>query len=340
MKARNERRIQCAPHQIMTFACPVPGAPLRTRIEDHTRQRFGAIDRFLGERIGSPWRERPRLVRSDPAHTPRRDLWEFALQANVLLRLYKAGRLVSDLTGRMSALTVDAFQFQSERHPLCLLGASQPVTDDLATAWHPQFHGRSVFPGCTDFEDAWQRTSKAMGLLEPYPDFAELVWGECGAICFISADPAMDEGHCISLASKMVPGLVYVSLAPPILLAESLVHEAAHLRFRALEEVTELYAGGPDVRLKTPLRADPRPVSGLMHQLVVLRHLVALYEKLSVSEEATVARQRPQVEKRFQVHLQDLDAGKRMAEEAAPALTSDGRELLDRLLEDSESTLL
>ena len=320
----------------MKFTCPVLGESLKARIEDHTRLRFGVIDRFLNERLGASWSQRPRLIAADPGQTPRKDLWEFALQANVLIRLHKAGRLESGIP----SLTVDAFRFHSEGHAVCLLGTSQPVTDDLATAWHPQFHGRSVFPGCSDFGDAWQRTRKALDLLAPYPDFTELVLGECGAICFISANPPMEEGQCISLASKMVPGLIYVSLAPPILLVESLVHESAHLRFRALEEVTELYSGGPDMRVKTPLRADPRPVSGLMHQLVVLRYLAALYEKLRASAEATLARQRPQVEKRFQVHLQDLDAGKRMARDVASALTSEGRRLLDRLLEDSEPVLL
>lgn len=320
----------------MNFTCPVLGVSLKARIEDRTRHRFGIVDRFLIEQLGPPWMQRPRLVSSDPSETPRKDLWEFALQSNMLLRLYKAGCLECGLP----SLTVDASRFVAEGHALCLLGASQPVTDDLATAWHPQFQGRGVFPTCSDFEDAWQRTRKALGLLAPYADFTELVFGECGAICFIDADTPLEEGQCISMTSKMVPGLVYVSLAPPILLAESLVHESAHLRFRALEEVTELYSDGPNMRVQTPLRTDPRPVSGLMHQLVVLRYLAALYEKLRASAEATVARQRPQVEKRFRVHLQDLDAGKRMARDVAWALTSDGRSLLDRLLEDSEPILL
>jgi hypothetical protein len=276
------------------------------------------------------------LIQSNPDQTPRKNLWEFALQSNVLLRLFKAGLLESDLP----TLTVDAVRVNSDDPKLCLLGDSQPVTDDLAAAWHPQFHGCSIFPACPDFDDGWQKTRKALGLLAPYPDFTELVLGECGAICFINAKPPMREGHCISLTSKMVPGLIYVSLVPPILLAESLVHESAHLRFRALEEVTKLYSGGPEVRVKTPLRPDPRPVSGLIHQLVVLRYLAAFYEKLRVSTDATLVRQRPQVEKRFQVHLEDLDAGKRIARDVATALTPDGRRLLDRLLEDSEPLLL
>ena len=320
----------------MNFACPVLSDSLKGKIDNHTRRRFGVIDRFLNEQFFEHWFQRPRLLPRDPCQIPRKDLWEFALQSNVLLRLFKAGRL----DYRLPELTVDAFRFDENGRAICFLGASQPVSDDLATAWHPQFHGRSVFPSCCDSEEAWQLTRKALGLLAPYTDFIELVLGECGAICFISADPPMEEGQCISLASKMVPGLIYVSRAPTILLTESLVHESAHLRFRALEEVIELYSGGPDMRVKTPLREDPRPVSGFMHQLVVLRYLTALYENLRASEEPTVARQRPQIEKRFQVHLEDLDAGKRMAKDVASALTSNGRRLLERLLEDSEPITL
>ena len=319
----------------MNFACPSISETIKARIEEYTRRRFGVIDRFLYEQFSDSWSKRSRMIRSETEHTQRKNLWEFALQSNALLRLHKASKIDCQLP----ELTVNSFQFGSDTYKLFLLGSSSVVTDDLATAWHPQFHGRSVSPSCTDFADAWLRTRKAIGLLEPYPDFAELIHNECGAICFITSAPEMEEGQCISLASKMVPGLIYVSPTSPILLAESLVHESAHLRFRALEEVTELYSEGPNMPVKTPLRTDPRPVSGLMHQLVVLRYLAALYQQLRTSNDKTILRQHQQVEKRFQQHQQDLDAGKKMARDAVPALTSDGRRLLGMLLEDSEPLL-
>ncbi len=318
------------------FACPILSKSLRDRVQTQTRQRFGVIDRFLIEQLGESWIQRPRLILSDPTKVPRKDLWEFALQSNLLLRLFKAGRLKSGLPN----LTVDAFRMYADGYSYCFLAASQPLKDDLSTAWHPEFHGSRVSPACSDFEDALERTLQALRLLSPYPDFIELVQSECGAICFIGSDPPIQEGQCISLASKMVPGLIYVSLTAPILLAESFVHESAHLRFRSLEEVSEFYSGGQDMLVNTPLRKDPRPVSGLMHQLVVLRYLTALYEKLLTSTHEAILRQRPQVEKRLHVHLQDLGAGKWMAKDAASALTPEGRRLLDRLLEDSEPILL
>jgi len=324
----------------MKFACPLLDDSLKARIEHHTRLRFSVIDRFMGEQHGASWLQRPRLIRGEPSHFIRKDLWEFALQSNFLMRLNKGGLLNLSQRSDIPDLTVDAFRFETDEYSMCLLGASKLVTDDLATAWHPKFHGRKIFPGGMDFPLAWQQTLKALGLLATFPDFIDLIRSECGAICFIDANPHMEEGQCISLASKMVPGLVYVSSAPHILLAESLVHESAHLRFRAMEEVTEFYVGGQDIRVMTPLRTDPRPISGLIHQLVVLRHLTALYEKFCSSGDPAIDQQRHRVEKRFRLHLQNLDEGKRMVSSVKSALTPDGRKLLDRLLEDSESTLL
>jgi hypothetical protein len=322
----------------MTFECPELSDALKRRIEDHTRRRFSVIDRFLAEQYGVTWLSRPRLIRTEPSHTPRKDLWEFALQANFLLRLYKSVK--TDVRPRPEEMTVDAFRFQADGNSLCLLGKSTLVSDDLETAWHPKFHGRKVFPSMDDFDADWHQTCKALSLLAPYPEFINLVRSECGALCFVNSEPAMGDGLCISLTSRMVPGLVYASAAHPILLAESLVHEAAHLQFRAVEEVADLYVDLPDALVVTPLRADPRPPSGFMHQLVVLRHLTALYDKLRISEEDNVLSQRRQVEKRFALHLHDLEAGKRLAKDAEGTLTQEGRRLLECLLECSEPTLL
>lgn len=321
------------------FVCPVLENSLRAQIECQTGLKSGVIDRFLSEQYGKTWTGRPKLILGDVNQAPRRNLWEFALQSNVLLRRFKSDRSSGHGLGGLPGLRVDGKCFDFWGYAFWLPTSCVVISDDLATAWHPKFHGRHVFPDCTDSSAAWKSTCKALELITPYPDFKELVFGECGAVCFISANPRIDEGQCISLTSKTVPGMAYASSMPSILLTESLVHESVHLRFRAIEEVKDLYARGIDSRVATPLRTDLRSVSGLMHQLVVLRYLCSLYEMLVVSEDATIARQRPQVEKRFHVHTQDLDAGKRMARDVKNTLTLDGRELLDRLLEDSEPLL-
>ncbi|MFG2666621.1 aKG-HExxH-type peptide beta-hydroxylase [Streptomyces sp. NPDC048387] len=65
-------------------------------------------------------------------------------------------------------------------------------------------------------------------------------------------------------------------------LAEALVHEGTHTRCNAAALVTAFLAPAADTvtPVSTPLRADPRPLSGLFQQTVVLVRLVLLYRRL------------------------------------------------------------
>ena len=65
-------------------------------------------------------------------------------------------------------------------------------------------------------------------------------------------------------------------------LAEAVVHEAAHTRCNAAAVSRPFLAATEESRLalvQTPLRSDPRPLSGLFQQLVVLVRSALLYEK-------------------------------------------------------------
>ncbi|MGW0195119.1 aKG-HExxH-type peptide beta-hydroxylase [Nonomuraea sp. NPDC003201] len=67
-------------------------------------------------------------------------------------------------------------------------------------------------------------------------------------------------------------------------LAESLVHEGTHTRCNSAAVAEPFFTGqgsqNPDTLVETPLRADPRPISGLFQQLVVLVRCGVLYERL------------------------------------------------------------
>ncbi|MFI6585454.1 aKG-HExxH-type peptide beta-hydroxylase [Embleya sp. NPDC050493] len=73
-------------------------------------------------------------------------------------------------------------------------------------------------------------------------------------------------------------------LPGPIRLAEALVHEGTHTRCNAATVAAEPFLrrlaedDGPLVA--TPLRADPRPLTGLFQQAVVLARSVLLYRRL------------------------------------------------------------
>ncbi|MCF6470679.1 hypothetical protein FAF44_20100 [Nonomuraea sp. MG754425] len=65
-------------------------------------------------------------------------------------------------------------------------------------------------------------------------------------------------------------------------LAESLLHEATHSLCNAAAVSEPLVASGPEGRaplVATPLRADDRPLAGLLQQLVVLVRCASLYRR-------------------------------------------------------------
>ncbi|MFE6868589.1 HEXXH motif-containing putative peptide modification protein [Kitasatospora sp. NPDC057692] len=109
-------------------------------------------------------------------------------------------------------------------------------------------------------------------------------------------------------------------LAGPVRLAEALVHEGTHNRCNAAAAGTPfLRPSDPDVLLPTPLRADPRPLTGLFQQVVVLARLVLLYRNLP---------QEPAVRARQAVLLDQGRDGASSLRRHADALTPAGGELL------------
>ncbi|MCX5379740.1 HEXXH motif-containing putative peptide modification protein [Streptomyces sp. NBC_00091] len=90
-------------------------------------------------------------------------------------------------------------------------------------------------------------------------------------------------------------------LPGPVRFAEALVHEGTHTRCNAAA-LTEPFlipdepqgtdadapGGGGELLVATPLRADPRPLTGLFQQTVVLARSVLLYRRLAVLEDPAV----------------------------------------------------
>ncbi|MFI1379733.1 aKG-HExxH-type peptide beta-hydroxylase [Embleya sp. NPDC020886] len=72
-------------------------------------------------------------------------------------------------------------------------------------------------------------------------------------------------------------------LPGPVRLAEALVHEGTHTRCNAASVADEPFlrpAEGDGPLVATPLRADPRPLTGLFQQAVVLARSVLLYRRV------------------------------------------------------------
>ncbi|MBB5936424.1 aKG-HExxH-type peptide beta-hydroxylase [Streptomyces zagrosensis] len=115
-------------------------------------------------------------------------------------------------------------------------------------------------------------------------------------------------------------------LPGPVRLAEALVHEGTHTRCNVSAVREPLLMPAADERagpLATPLRADPRPLSGLFQQTVVLARCVLLYKRLA-------ARGTPAVRARHDRLLADLGTAAHTLNAHRAELTGHGRQLLDR----------
>ncbi|MCM2392532.1 aKG-HExxH-type peptide beta-hydroxylase [Streptomyces albipurpureus] len=134
-------------------------------------------------------------------------------------------------------------------------------------------------------------------------------------------------------------------LSGVVRLAEALVHEGAHTRCNAaavadpfLQPERLLSSGAPDapggsggLLVTTPLRADPRPLTGLFQQLVVLARSVLLYRRLAGQGSAVDARHAQLLVSAHQAvdtltaHRQALTPhGRRVLAESAALLESPG----------------
>ncbi|MFF7727010.1 aKG-HExxH-type peptide beta-hydroxylase [Streptomyces sp. NPDC008001] len=124
-------------------------------------------------------------------------------------------------------------------------------------------------------------------------------------------------------------------------LAEALVHEGTHNRCNAAAVREPFLTSAADAcagPLATPLRADPRPLSGLFQQTVVLARCVRLYGRAAGAGTAMApaAAAGPDtaaaaaVRARHDRLLRDLRAAVATLEDHRAGLTEHGRRLLDR----------
>lgn len=132
----------------------------------------------------------------------------------------------------------------------------------------------------------------------------ESVWpGAAAELSTVLVQIALLDGPAIDgFTDFTVHGAVFVrrdrftpnadGLPGPVRLAEALVHEGAHTRCNAASVTARpflrpLEKNGPMVT--TPLRVDPRPLTGLFQQMVVLARSVLLYRRLLAEDTVEAA---------------------------------------------------
>lgn len=305
------------------------------------RERTRVLDDWLIGQFGSDWDLAKRAWGVTPdilgaANT--RDLWRFFLPALHLVRLvevspqsdFRKDPQVSLAELQQSPLVLGQIDGDLPSHPaMTVLGKHVSIDSDLASAWHPSLEGKELRVLDRDTNGAATKClQSAFDLVaRTSPRSLELVVNECGAICLIVPIPDLGSGYCVSLTSKLVPGVAYLSSVPTILSAESLVHEAAHLRLSRRELEEPMYVD-PNRLVSTPLRTDMRPVSGLLHQVWVLVHLCELYEELHSDQTELMRINREKVRSRLRGHRDDLKRGIAALDAVMDAFSPAGHSLI------------
>ncbi|MDN3358492.1 HEXXH motif-containing putative peptide modification protein [Actinomadura sp. DC4] len=105
-------------------------------------------------------------------------------------------------------------------------------------------------------------------------------------------------GRAIGFADIYTHGLIALRAieltAPLAKLAEEIVHESSHVRLNSLLASTPCLLDDGGKVYETPLREDPRPAAGLLHQLFVLARLCEWHDRLgerAIPERVTEARE-------------------------------------------------
>ena len=259
----------------------------------------------------------------------RADLWQERLVLNHLARQtdmkYSSTLSYKQLTSGLVKSVVP------EYNNVKLAGKAAAIDSDLSAAWHPEISGCQIEASelVDDCKSTLQLMHRALDLLSNHALSRALVDNHCRAVSIVHAVPELQPGQCISLCSKSVPGLIFFSKAPIILTTESIVHETAHQMLYAIDETNSLVLDA-NARLHTPLRTDPRPISGLLHQTWVLWHLVRLYRCIIDVDHPSVVANRDKIIRRLDRHRQDYMTGLTIISSHKHMLTQHGVRLIEK----------
>lgn len=209
---------------------------------------------------------------------------------------------------------------------------NEVIENDLLKIQHPSLPPGSVMTSKHDQNTIYREDLSAAGkILKLVPGLKEESLKYFGAICFVESPNLKQAGECISTSSKYVPGLIYSSEVPPILLAECIIHESAHLQLFYLEAANNLY-NDYECSIQTPLRPDLRPPAGLLHQIFVLIRLREFYKTLSISKSSLVVKSMRQIHKRCGDIAFELASGLSAIRDNRSRYTRSGNEIIDTMI--------
>lgn len=208
---------------------------------------------------------------------------------------------------------------------------------ELTRTFHPSTEGARVFcenPSGVRYEELVNRYRTALDFLAKYDSVGFSIFtGSVTAIAPLGLDPQLEDGKCFSMSIGTSPGLVLLTVTPVILLAETLLHESAHNRLSAVDGIKRLWRSG-SVRVKSPLRTDARPISGLYHQAYVLFNLCRYHALLrEISGDIAIEKNRRQIDKRIAEFTFGLNAAIETLRANEKELTPFGLMVLDAMMQ-------
>jgi len=216
---------------------------------------------------------------------------------------------------------------------LDIIKESKSIEFLLQFIFHPDYDPsgglRVGFKSIEEYNLFIENFRKALSLInQTDTDAYEMIKNNLKAICPVFSVNPLKKGDVISLSLDYCNGVIFYSHAPFILVAETLIHETRHNVLNlTLKKVN--YLKNHEFKIKTPLREDLRPMLGLIHQAYVLCGLTTFYKKLLEKEPYN---QMINVQKRFNVHLNDYGEAVDTIKDNHTNLTNEGEKLLNELL--------
>lgn len=296
--------------------------------------KANALDEYLAGVLPDKWQAaRARFGIQTAGKCQTKNLWSFYLMAVATANsANKNESIPSDGVGFLASPFRLLANIASPSGGLSLVVvADHPlIKEDLSNAWHPAWQGTEMQAAESITEDELSQIKIALGLIEAASANATSLVNEvCAAICLLRTTDKLGPGFCVSLTSKLVPGLIYFTPAPVILTSESIVHEASHLWLSRFESSGDLLYSQPERHVASPLRLDPRPIGGLVHQIWVLSNLVPFYRDLLLLERPVIAANSQKLAKRMAQHAADLQAGLATVCNHKDAFTDRGRDFME-----------
>lgn len=124
------------------------------------------------------------------------------------------------------------------------------------------------------------------GLLTAYAGAYDLIaraWPELGdeIVALVRLVVPFDSELMVGWTSLLLEGALFIGAVADVpFLVERLVHEAAHTRLYVLQGLGRLHEHGAGELVSSPIRRDPRPVSGLYHATFVYARLIEAFVRL------------------------------------------------------------